>query len=56
MGDLPEVSVSPKELIFEGGDASKPIARHLALTNPHNRGESPPGSDAFPDPPRGRLR
>ena len=46
MGDLPEVSVSPKELIFEGGDASKPIARHLALTNPHNRGESPPGSDA----------
>jgi hypothetical protein len=56
MADLPEVSVSPKELIFEGGDASKPIARHLALTNPHNRGESPPGSDAFPDPPRGRLR
>jgi len=46
MADLPEVSVSPKELIFEGGDASKPIARHLALTNPHNRGESPPGSDA----------
>ena len=34
-----QVNVSPKELVFEGGDITKPIARHIALTNPHNRGE-----------------
>ena len=38
MADLPDILVSPKELVFEGGDHSKPIARHLALTNPHNCG------------------
>ena len=38
---LPEIHVSPKELIFEGNDHTDPIVRHLALTNPHDRGEFP---------------
>ena len=35
--DLPNVAIEPKELLFQGPNHREPIARHLALTNPHNR-------------------
>ena len=35
--DLPNVAIEPKELLFSGPNHREPIARHLALTNPHNR-------------------
>ena len=35
--DLPNVAIEPKELVFQGPNHREPIARHLALTNPHNR-------------------
>eukprot|EP01043_Picozoa_sp_COSAG02_P073149 COSAG02_NODE_14097_length_1310_cov_1902.042940_1_plen_192_part_10 len=37
MGHLPKLSVSPKELVFEG-DHNSPIAGQLTLTNPHDLG------------------